>query len=716
VKKQLFLVAALLVMLVSFILPTTVFAQDFSPVVSDGAGILSDSEENKIRDRANALSEQLGADVHIVTVNSIGSSANLDTYVANVIIPATPSWLAPDGKSPKSSLLVFAVLAYKGADGKMTGDMGIYFGDTWKPAFAKSSEMDILNKYMFPKFGTGDYVGAFIDSLGQAERVLDNYLNPPPPVDLSWLGTVLLWMLGTGVVVAAIVFIAKYRQQRKDEEEKRSDARLKAIASQNACMDILSKIDTQPFKDALYARLEKYAKLDPSRKSELTGLYDEFNSHYDQATSAIETATSTESKPSDKNLSIGTYQAMQRAFDQALTHAKCASSSAQKLETICGSIDRQVADLEKTIPEAKQTAESFKKKLTEAEKTFSKLEANFAESSWKSISYNGSEATILVEEAKKHLEEAEKAHAESKFGPAIKHAQEADQKLKGASSLISAIYERESHLSKCKADAPNEFKLAQADIDKAKKFYESRKGELDDMDYKAMIKDAESDLAIAKAEFDKPLPDYDLVIDKALEANHDADAILAECQNEIEREATIRRNATTTLNQARSTIDEASNYIRNHSADVGQTARNQLKRAEREYTEASANGTDVSNLSVAQHMLSHASKALELADDALKSAQSDVSDAEAARAAERRRKREAEEAREAEERRRRQRESNNDLLTGMVIGSAMSSHHSSSRSSGSSSHSSGGFSSSGFGGSSRSFGSSGSIGGSSRKW
>lgn len=63
---------------VSLVFPAAVFAQ--SPRVDDGAGLLTAAEAARLEDQAAQIEQKYGLDVRIVTVTSMGGSADAQTY------------------------------------------------------------------------------------------------------------------------------------------------------------------------------------------------------------------------------------------------------------------------------------------------------------------------------------------------------------------------------------------------------------------------------------------------------------------------------------------------------------------------------------------------------------------------------------------------------------------------------------------------------------
>ena len=752
--------ALFLVLLVATIcfLPITAYAESiYDQSVYDGANLLSSDELEKVQTATTELADFVGADVHVVIVDSIGSSPSLDSFIDD-IVDDTPSWQSPTG-DVKASLLVFAM----SLDSR---DMGIYFGETWKPAFAKDSEMRLMNDYMVPEFKSGDYATGFIKAMEEAGRVLDNHLHPTTQSPVAQqpqtaketnpaVIAVLLSLLVIGALAVLVFFLIKFLRKMRAENEAREVARQEALRLRDATTSALNDYRNPTTLKVIEAKVAKYSKLDSASAEKLQGYLSSFKASYDSAVNQLNDASSASATAEDKNLAIGIYEALSERYAESLRSAKSANqavssinSLTELIQQVIDSIDNEFMETEKTFTNVSEqlgkfallpitvsteqnkynvektafdslktqsdrtvaTSRALKKhqanlekiseeltnimalyddfqklrpsmpgKISATEKLietikpiFDELEANYAEKSWESIAGNGSRATALVAQAKDLLATADKTFASTEIQNAHAELQAVSILIEDSTELLNAISSRRDSLRKAMKRAPEEFRLAEIDIEKAKKYVSAHSEDVDVKTHQASIQDAENDLAQAKAEFAKPLPNPDIVIAKALEANHDADRILELCMNEHDQAERQRHQAKEALAKLQSDLDQADRYVRNNSSDLSSSEKSALDSARSAYEQA-RRATDVATI------IMLASTAQRKTNDAYSRAQRTVRDAEEARdRAERARQRQLQQQRS----------------------SSSSSYNSSSS----------------FGGSSRSFSSGSSLGGSSRKW
>jgi len=729
-KTFVFIILVLLICSVA----TIVNADSLNDVVYDETGLLTSSQRANIEAAAKNVSEQTGAEVHVVLVNNFNGK-NRDQFMG-MLERETPSWQAPNGGGRKSTLLVF-IIDSKLIDGD--GDVGIYYGDTFKKTL-DSKYMGIIDDVMWGDLVSGDYANAFIKGINEAGNIISNAKNPTPREPIEFgpvakaLGTAILILTIAGVVIAAIYYFVKQREEqrrtrareqqaRKKAEDEREAARQKAVNTSNASKREFDLMDETGFEEVLKSKVTTLSKQDPVREQELKTCLKDFQTYYKQAINAHAEAGS----PHDTTLSKIVYEQIANAHDAVLVLARKAKTAADKIDEIekaiqkdinsisnkitacetaqatagskvesvkglgftppkniseeldvkkleelknnpeksietfrelegiesrysevvvaCDTIIEQDQRLKKELPAVKQQGQAVDAHVNQIVEVCKDLDAHFAKSSWSVIANNGADADQLVVEASAIVEQAEKLYQEQNLGAAIEQLDKVYPKLAAATKLLEAVTELRDDLNELKARAPEEFKLAQIDIDKAEKYMKDNPEDLDLPKYHEALADAKSDLKIAQDEFKKELPDYNLVIDKAIEANHDADRILANCQEDHERIARLKQLAQTTLKTAADLIDQVERYIDNHRSDVGSTAKDYLSSAKSALSSAR-------NAENPQTKLNKAKEADDYATKAYKKAQDDVNSAEAERDRQRR----------DDERRRRERESHSTVI------------------------------------------------------
>jgi uncharacterized membrane protein YgcG len=183
-------------------------------VVVDGAGVFKD-QLAQIQSRANTVAN-LGADVRIRTVASIGTAATLDSYERGVE-RGCPSWQASDG-GRKNNLIVLMVAIEQRTT-------GLYYGGQWESALG-SSWPRIQGDLMNPRFRDGDFAGGVNAGLQEIYRVVDLQLHPQnapaaqphvqpaasPSADYSGLGRAVAILLVLALVLGGAALLLPRRQ------------------------------------------------------------------------------------------------------------------------------------------------------------------------------------------------------------------------------------------------------------------------------------------------------------------------------------------------------------------------------------------------------------------------------------------------------------------------------------------------------------------------
>lgn len=183
------------------------------------------------------------------------------------------------------------------------------------------------------------------------------------------------------------------------------------------------------------------------------------------------------------------------------------------------------------------------------------------------------------------------------------------------------------------------------------------------------------------------MPDYLVVVDRALKANRAADSILVRATSEHEGAERDRGLFASTIQLTESTVSKAANFISNHRDDVEESADRELAGAKKLLREALEQAT-------LDKKLKRAQAALDASRDAYRLASNDFNTAETARAeAERQRKEKRDEEERAAKRRRESSYSSSSSSSTTIYGGSWGSSRSTPSSFG------GGGSSSSFGGS-----------------
>lgn len=355
---------------------------------------------------------------------------------------------------------------------------------------------------------------------------------------------------------------------------------------------------------------------------------------------------------------------------QNLDQAKQALDSVEKdLQTLADQ-RKQLAD---GIPALNARISGVNKLIDGAKECFDRISGTYAESSWKPVAGNGTEALKRVDAAEKAVKQAEELSdvSQQDWEGALAALAQGNSLLDKATSLVQSITELEGHLHQAQQTAQAEIDAAQADIDKAKKYLHQYDDDIRDS-LENDLAAAEQSLSEARTELKKDKPDFLKVVDMATKANSSADKIYDECVSEHEAAERLKRQAATTLQQAQAAVSQAEQYIEDHHGDVGSRARADLSDAQHALDTAQRAKEPAMVLKAAQ-------TALECANDAYNEAEHNFRNAENRR----------EEAREA-------------AMAASIAATSHSSFDSDDFGGGSSSW--GSFSGGGFGGGSSSFG------------
>jgi len=270
--------------------------------------------------------------------------------------------------------------------------------------------------------------------------------------------------------------------------------------------------------------------------------------------------------------------------------------------------------------------------LDPAQQCFERISSSYVESSWEAVAGNGTEAIKRIEGAQALLDEAseEATIAHQQWGDALDKAQQANILLDEAESVLRSIIALETSLAAAKQQAPAELQAADDDITKALLYIDAHKADVD-ADLKDDLRKAENTLSDAREEFAKVEPNYPKVVKLALAANAHADKVYAMAADEYEAAERLRRQAVSSLQSARSSVSQASEYIEDHRHDVGGDAERRLNDAEQALSTAQAANEP-------NRVIQHARQAERYADEAYEKARRDFRDAEDERDRERRRR------------------------------------------------------------------------------
>jgi hypothetical protein len=230
--------------------PSSAFALDCDSLVVDEAGIFGANAS-----RVQSAAEQLvrdGADVRVRTFSRHGYP-NLDQFQA-AIEKQCASWQAPNGDT-KSNLLTFVISMEE-------RDIGMFFGEAWRGRL-DGVWTDIMAQDVLPLMRAAaedespDFSIAIATGLGQVHGTLTairqtssgtgtTTIVNEKPADLSGLWTVLLVMLGSGLLMAFAYGVVRFLRARNRAKAMRQQALTKKNALSAALAEVRGQFSVAP--------------------------------------------------------------------------------------------------------------------------------------------------------------------------------------------------------------------------------------------------------------------------------------------------------------------------------------------------------------------------------------------------------------------------------------------------------------------------------------
>lgn len=216
---------------------------------------------------------------------------------------------------------------------------------------------------------------------------------------------------------------------------------------------------------------------------------------------------------------------------------------------------------------------------------FDRISKKYAKSSWVDFSGHGSQGQSNLEQAKKYYDKIE-------INPKDFNLEEIDFLINSAESLTNEskelfndIIELEKNILSCKERAEEEIDLAAKDIKKAEDYISSYGGSIDSS-FEGDLRVSNNDLSYAVRELSKDKPDFILLVEKALSANHAADDILDKAMSEKQSTDRKKRLLQSEITLAQDSINRAKRYHRSHYSDLSSSCRSSLSSAEEELERA----------------------------------------------------------------------------------------------------------------------------------
>lgn len=320
---------------------TPAYADDpsCSQVVVDEANILG-SGKASLEAAALKLS---GADVHVVTVQTFGSSPSFTDYMVGRVKQCS-GWMNSGKSDFKSNLLLFAV---------SVSERKVYFtyGSSYKQYFDDGANQNAVRSAMGAQFKNQAWPEGFVDGMAAAQGVLSAPVSKPgsaqPPtqvtnnIDLSWLKWVFGAILLLGLIVAGVFYGNRWVQANN----LRKAARQKALRAADAVTRLLQPLGDQAQQAARTAAITTYSKASPQAAKELAALKQKLDKAYAAATLGVHNVESSHGNAGMQRLSLPEYEELEERWNDVMADAEKADDLAREIDAYVASLKEQVAEI-----------------------------------------------------------------------------------------------------------------------------------------------------------------------------------------------------------------------------------------------------------------------------------------------------------------------------------------------------------------------------------
>lgn len=564
-------------------------------VVYDGARVFG-SKTSTVEDAAGKL-VNLGADVHVVTVPTLGGAETIEVWQKN-LEKKCPSWQTPDGMSRKNNLVILAVAT-------KARKSGVFYGGEWRPSLGADSNWSrVRTDFMNPRFRDGDWAGGVINGLNEIHRLVDLQIHPPapssgsktvivdnrPPTDFSGLWAVLKWVLAIFVFGALVWigwFLYNVRAKRRAAQQNAKLAKQNAASRVNALSDELNLLGIKVKSVAAKFVLEDAEAVNQKLLS--------MNSQFDLAASDYSGLGRSINDPDRPGLTEEEYNATTASYAELVGKLIKVSQLKSEIEHDLTELENLPKKIEKAITDSSDRVDLAKKRVFEAKDVFDKISEKYAKTSWESVRGNGTEAMNRIGLMLKILEDARAAAETKNWSKARDLLKQVGGGLSEAESLLKSIFERAGNLTLAEKDAPKEIAATKRDVVKARKFIEANAEDIEGKFERGALADLERAEELLKDLSDKleeSKPDFPQVLQLAKEAHDRADKIFANAQGEHEAMERLREKEASAMRDAERAISKATEYIEDHKNDVGKTSEEYLEEAE-EYLKKAKRASDL---------------------------------------------------------------------------------------------------------------------------
>jgi uncharacterized membrane protein YgcG len=224
-----------------------------------------------------------------------------------------------------------------------------------------------------------------------------------------------------------------------------------------------------------------------------------------------------------------------------------------------------------------QNGQEIDRHIAAGRQTFSTVN-QFAESTWRDIRGNGSEAESAVKLARLLWSRANERNTmeQQLFVEAREDLDAADLQLKRARLLIDTIFQRLKDLEEARSAARQELALAESDIVQGQEFVRSNDPDVGKIPDEKLQK-ATVLLQEATVEMGKSQPDWLSLVKQAREANRLADEALEGARSEVDQMNKLRGEAENAARTAAAEVQKVVQFASLHEGDLSLTSRQRLQ-------------------------------------------------------------------------------------------------------------------------------------------
>lgn len=562
----------------------------FDGVVFDEAGKLSDPA--RVEAAAKDLADTTKVGFHVAFLNS------LDGVDPSLFADQTAT-----ANSLKSTPNVLLIVSF--SDRK---------DSVWSSPSTSidQDELDTIRKTIVePQLKAGDFTGAVtgaIDGFKRAQlgSLITQPATPPsaPPVhiDLSWVAPAIGIVVGTifaGLVV--MYLLAEILKRRRAQEAAHAEAKRMADLSKQAHATLLDTDERirAAKQDAEFAEAQYGADEAKSFRAAIASAEGELQEAFRFG------------QQIDDDIPES-YDDRKVMLQQIVAAAGRANKAIDTEETKVNSLKQLEKDAASNLSQLAKDKPNRDKALATGQAVVDKLSLH-GKSALEAVSHNLEVAQSFNDLADKDLAEAQKALDAANTGQAAVHIRAAEASLARSKASLDALTKVGDSLDQAEHDLDSQIKSAAADIAAAEAAVKSSgltalSGQIDV---------AKNRLDTARKLATQQDADFLLAYKSAVDAQGAADEVLQDVRSEQEREARAIEAAKQQIRLANTSIDQADSYIVSHSSHVGRRARTRLSEARRQWDTASGD-TNLMNAAAAALI------AQQLADEAYRSARSDV--------------------------------------------------------------------------------------------